>query len=479
MKIRLNKNWYIKVEDALRNWKTVQSREKFKSVLFGFLLVQRDKKRTGFKKLLGKSVVPVSDRVLREAYHDSSSRSKFRKLLSQYQLIEKDHSYISRELADRLFEEPRCSSWHITEPDYKGESIEVQFDLSLGCFGSYSKAIKEAEDMPVNETDIFKGKWAFDAYQNNEISFAEFMEVGKVASILLHGTKLKSQCSCRDYDAVTLCKKTLREKCFINKETGKGMHEIFDISGAITFTAPLGSSALLPNEIQFNDSFLKQWSIMQADSTYDPYLSFFKKMKELDTIRDFYLSNRKWTKSVRKSLKADVQVVVNCNLEYIESCRKAYHNEIRLDRREYFSKVRQWILWKSIRQVNKSFFHVALLCKYSGVKDAFYRVHTFGEKMIIEYLVKSLKGLGFTVHRVHDALWTTRDDMNEKGMKEIVRIIVSKLFNGVSLAKTPRKAIERLSSPIHSTIKSWVFEALDVKMNIRNEAIREIYERVA
>lgn len=460
MKIKVYKKFWEKLTLASLCWKPGLTREKFLNIILSLLVIQRESKKVGFKNAEGKTSITVSQRNISSWYKDIASQKKFRRVCQEYGIVVKDHSWVTRNFAESLNQEPRSNLWHITDPECLGEVIEVELDLDAGLFGIYKKEILKAHGSKVNLTDEFSGSWAIDAYDKGEITFSDFIEVGKVAHNILKGQVKSEKPSCRIFDSVSLCKKTLREKVFINSVTKRGMKEVYDIPAAITITAPVGMTAL--DKGNFTDDEAFWWADSQEHGILsDPYELIFKKVLDLDK-RDLYQSNRKWNKSARKILKIDLQIVVNCNSEYLKTCQRAYNGEVYLKTNEYFSKVRQWVVWNAIQHTHKGFFEAVKKCKDSGISDAFYRLHTFGEKLIMDYAIGKLKDRGITVHRVHDALWTTDDSLLDKSEVEVEKVIgkiIKVAFQNKNI-KDRKIATKKLASSVSKNIINWVYEGI-------------------
>ena len=464
MKVTVNKRWYEEqLIPASMQWRAGNAREKFVGVVLSLLLVQRESKKTGIKKASSKTVIPVSERMLESIYLFNDSRKKFRRLvLEDFNLIVKDDSWISKSLADKFGYEPRCNTWHITEPDFKGEVIEIDFNPNTcNLYSTYKKKILETEGTKVNSTDEFRGVWAVDAYEKGELSYSDFIEVGKVASNIQKGKVIGKEPSCRVFDAVSLCKKTLREKCFVNSSTGVGMKEVYDISGAISITAPLALAVL--NKGDYDDSNLYAWALNQSQGKkFDPYEKIFKSMLELDS-RDPYKSNREWNSSVRKTLKMDVQCVLNSDEEYMTRSKLVHDKKIKVNSKEYFRLSRQYLVFEAIKQVNKSLALGAEECRKNGIKGNFYRLHTLGEKVIIDTIVKVFKSNGATVHRVHDAIWTTDGRLvsaSENQVKMMIGMIFINFLEKKMDYNDSKKNIKKLSASVSQRTLDWVKEGL-------------------
>lgn len=436
------------LEEALLDWKAGSPREKARSISLGSIKAQREGGKKGLKNLHGKAVLPVSDRMIQAWYSDAASQKKFRNWVVKWGLVVKDRSWLNASLAKEDGKQPYCDSWHFTADDFKGKMIEVEFDDNFGLFGIYKKAIIKAEGTQVDEAHSFHGKWAIDSYAEGKLAFCDFIEVGKAAHNCLKG-KVKKGVSCRVFDAVALCKKELRSKCF------SGMVEVFDIPGAVTFTAPLAMAAF--GMTSFSDKDAIKWATdMALGASPDPYKRIWKAVYDIDPKTNAYGVNHKWMKAIRKTVKMDLQCVANCNLEYIADCKAAYE--------EFFTnhfilqnKRRQWLLLHAIGEANKPLLDAIDATKSSGVKDAFYRLHTFGEKMVMNVLVKELKKMGIIVHRVHDALWTADKRVSQELIGKVLLRFFSKCKDGHG-----RKFILKMvtESGLTKAEAEWVWEGI-------------------
>lgn len=429
MKMKFKSKFVERVEEAALEWKAGSAREKFRATVYGLARAQREGGQKGLKDALGWSVITVSSKMIAGWYHDTKSQVKFRRVLTEYAIIVKDNSWMSAMLAKDQGKDPYSNSWHFTEPDFTGPSIEVEYDDNYGLFGFYKREIIKAEGRKVDGANSFHGKWALDAYIDGKEGWEVFYEVGKAAHNVLKRESRKGP-SCRTFDAVALCKKELRGKCF-NDGTHE-MKEVWDIAGAITITALVGSAALgVEHSIQ-NKHFITWADNLSVGSSPDPYERIWKTIYEIDPNTNAYGTKRKWTKAIRKTIKTDVQCVANCSIEYLKECERAYR-EFFTERKVKQNLRRQWLVWQAIKKCKKELADAIHLTKESRVKDGFYRLHTLGEKTMMEVLIEDFRKAGIVVHRVHDALWTSDErltSLSEKSMGVLVGKMFLKCFKG-------------------------------------------------
>ena len=444
--ILINKKWNDEVLiPAISQFRTNTAREKVKTFILELLRRQREEPTSGYKLLKDKATVEVPARQIEGVFSDSRTRKKVRRILEQFDVVKKDNSWISQDLSDKLCREPRCNSWRITEPDHPGKHrIEVEYDEDLAILGLYKKEIEQAENKPVNATDIFKGKWAVEDYNKGKMKYADFIQVGRVAHNINKGVCKPKNPSARVYDAVALCKKKLRPLCFVNKNTGKGMQEIWDINAAIHITATIGYAGLYAKTKHINDIDVVCFGDYISDKPKDWYKTVFEEMLQFSKV-DYYQTNRKWNKSARKTMKVDCQVVFNCDSAYLAKAKSAYEcikdknvrKSVHFAKSEFFRLVRQYCIYLSIQEFAKrnvwdrTFFETIQASKNSSEKSTFYLLHTFGEKMLLTPIIRTLKDRGYTVHRVHDALWTTDNKLlalSEKEVNKEIGGIIKKIF---------------------------------------------------
>jgi hypothetical protein len=257
-----------------------------------------------------------------------------------------------------------------------------------------------------------------------------------------------------------MCKKDLRSKCFLS-QSGEECAEIFDIPGASTFTSILAAAALGYTSVTDKDVVRFANHLRNKDEV-DPYEQIFNGIKAIDPHTNCY---RKWDKATRKTLKRDFVCAANCDLAYMWACRRSYNafwdKEARV--RAKPNKRRQWLVLKGIQKMNKDLFECVLRTKASECKGAFFRLHTMGEKMIMEALLKALTQAGFCVHRVHDALWTTDPRLkalSKEQMGKIVGDILFKIFDQKDYADYARSGINRLKACITKEEEEWVKEGM-------------------
>ncbi len=422
MKIKVSKKWYEeRLTPALLQWRAGAAREKAKSIILDLLKVQRECGKQGVKNLFGRPVVSVSSRMVSAWYRDYASQKKFIHWVESTGLVLKDRHWVNLDLAKEIGLEPCCDSWHVTEADFSGSKIEVRSNDTHGLFSIYKKAIDKAEGTKVDDAHFFHGRWAVDSYVAGKMSWTNFVEVGKAAHNVIKGEAKTKGPSCRVFDAVSMCKKTLRGRCFTDAD-GNESKEVFDIPAAITFTAPLALAAF--GLSGFADKDVCEWATaLSTGATKDPYETSFQKALELDPKTNVFGTGKKWTKATRKKVKIDFQVVSNCDLDYMAKCDDAYNGYLDGNYNVSRNKRRQWLIWHAIREANKPFADSIVATKTSGVKDAFYRLHTTGEKMIINVVIKELGKRGIVVHRVHDALWSADKRLTALTDKQIDALI--------------------------------------------------------
>ena len=448
--------WEGTFQPALLQWKAGKTREKVKSIVLEMLFRQRKEGHCGHKRLINERCIDVPAWMIREMFADSASQVKFTKWVISTGLVIKDRSWVSCTVAKATGMVPRCDSWHIADPD-DSERITVDFYESFGLFGVYSKALRQAEGMKV-QADEFHGVWAIEDYEGGKMSWGDFVEVGNCARNLIKGNTKQKGPSFRVYDAFAMCKKDLRRKCFLGS-TGRGVEEFSDISGAATFTSTLAAAALGYTSV--TDKDVIRWANhLSWGEPHDPYEQLFNGIKAIDPRTNCY---RKWDKATRKTLKMDFQCIANCDLAYLRDCGRAY--------RDYFNKKkvnankrRQWLVWKSIEKVNKPLYDCILRTKASECKGAFFRLHTMGEKMIMEELLKAFNAAGICVHRVHDALWTSDERLLKAGKEQAGKIVgdlILRVFK--DCADYERKGINRLKSCITKEEEAWVREGMTLE----------------
>lgn len=450
MKMLVNKVWYNKLVECSLEWNH-GAREKFVSFILCLLKEQREgdadgHNLKGVKNAKGLDVVEVSDKKVANTFSKPLSRIKARRLIFANGLAIKDGSWVSTKLADRLNDSPRNGCWHITEADkeYRGERVEVEFTDKYGCFfhfGEYKAAVRAAEGKYVNATDVFHGMWVLDAYERGEVTWFDFASVARSAQKVLEPpTESKD---CRIYDAVALMNHDLRGKCFVNAETGQGMQELFDIPAAITIDAKIAAIAL--GIVTGDDNILQTWAdqLLRDGVPLDPYKKMFDGIWEWDKKATVFrewdadkrvFKERCWTPAVRKDFKVSFQVVDNNTASYLKECCAVYYGKKRVKRPDKrMCMKRTWAIYKGLERTDKVLFDIVNICSVTGFKDAFYRLHTLGEKMIMDTMIEVFTNAGHTVHRVHDALWTTDKALIDAGPEKITRnvgrIIGAKLAN--------------------------------------------------
>lgn len=410
--------FYKLLREALPEWKSGSTREKVWSVTLEGAKEQQDSSHKGRKNLFGRPCIPMSSRRLAAVFPDYHSRKKYIQWVTKHGLVVKDRSWVSSSISEKAGQEPYCDSWHFTEPDFKGKRVKVQFDETLGLFGVAIKSIRKAEGHKVKDNVVFSGVWAIDEYNAGKLKLTDLMEVGKTAHILLKGSIKPKGPSCRIFDAFTLCKKDLRSRCFTDSTNGKGAFELCDLPGAATFTAPLAGAVLGIGSFQNKDlhswAYDLRWSVPK-----DPYKGFFDSIREVDRKTNVYGENAKWTKAVRKTMKMDFQCVANCSIDYLIDGKRAYH-EFFTDHWVSQNKRRQWVLFHSIRKRNKALWDCIVATKKSGLRDAFYRLHTMGEKMVMGLVIDHLRSRGYTVFRVHDAIWTCDERLAKTNFNKVL-----------------------------------------------------------
>ena len=469
-KIEVNKEWYeTRLSPALLDWKAGVPREKAKGIVLGLLKLQRECGKTGQKNVLGQAVVSVSSRMVSAFYRDYASQKKFTHWVTKHGLVFKDRSWLNEGLAKELHRETRCDSWHITEPAFgKKKKVTVRYDDNYGIYGIYRKAILKAEGTKVDDAHCFHGEWAIDSYSDGNLPWSDFIEVGKAAHNVIKGQAKTKGPSCRVFDAVSMCKKTLRGRCFTDAD-GNESKEVFDIPAAITFTAPLAMAAF--GMSAFDDVELWNWAYdLSTGTSADPYKHIWRFVYDVDAKTNAYGAAQKWTKGVRKTVKMDLQCVSNCNLDYLRECKEEYHRffanmGIPDTPRIHQNKRRQWLLYHAALKANKPFGTAVRATKVGGISDAFYRLHTFGEKMIMNLLIKEFKARGIVVHRVHDALWSADKrltGLTDKQMDVVVGRIVMRFMQTVGRTPCGRRAIHKMliESGITRKEAEWVWEGI-------------------
>ncbi len=424
MYIKINKEWNDRLSKALLAWKPGRTRDKAKGIVLDLLRIQREAPERGHRYSKGDAVVPVSTVTVRSLYADNPSRIKFAKWVEECGLVKKDRSWVSVAFSKSSGQKTRCDGWHITEPDLyivTPETVRVEFDPDCGMYGRYKDAILRAEGRLV-AGEVFHGAWAVDDYDTGRIEWREFAEVSKIANSILKGRDggKPKKVSCRVFDSIALSMKSIREKCFKDPKTGCGMQEIFDIAGAITFTGPLGASAL--DGRRFRPP-VEGWASGLADGTLqDPYKRVCEAVFDIDPHTTVFGRDPRWNKSIRKTVKTDMQVISNCDSAYLDKCERAYLDFLG-SRKKGINYRRQWLLWCALRRVNSRMYKTICQCKANGTKDSFYRVHTLGEKMVMSAILQFFRSNGYRVHRVHDALWTTDERLIKLGESAIAKRI--------------------------------------------------------
>ena len=461
--IKISEQWHRRVVvPALKKWKPGAPRQKAASIIFGLLDVQRECGKQGHKYVAGRPVVSVSRKMLEDFYRDKASRKKFSRWVEATGLVRKDRSWLNSALAKQMGEESRCDTWHVTEPDHpEKRHIVVEYDPCVGLYGFYRKAILAAEGKSVDGANVFAGKWAIAEQEKNRLSLSDFMEVGLCARKILEGIKPSGEPSCRVYDAFALCKKDLRGRCFLNAKTGLGVKEVFDIPGAATFTAQLAGSVFqfrnkgYPVNIDY--AYVRGWATaLHAGKDEDPYERMWKEVFRIDPKTNAY---GEWNKSTRKILKMDFQCVANCDMAYLAECEKAYTEFFAGNRHVAPNRRRQWLVWMALKTALPSLWALLLVTKYNGTKGAFFRLHTMGEKMVMNILVKEFASAGFVVHRVHDALWTSDEELTRMPQSTF-----NKCVGGLLLRSVPRQT--------HAGFGQQALQRLLVEAGISEEEIR-------
>lgn len=424
MTLTISKDYADRLDKALQDWRAGPTRERIRAIVLDLLRIQRESPVRGRKLAADADVVLVSSELVRSLLPDSKTRAKFWKWIVAKNLVRKDGSWVSTSLGKSINRDARCNGWHITEPDCALvclETTRMEYDPALAIYGRYRDAILTAEGSIV-DGECFTGKWAIADYENGRIDWAAIKEVAKIAKSIIHPRKETGKVSCRDFDTITMACKALRPKCFVNPSTGAGLVEVFDIPGAITVTARIAASYLCPDKYG-HDGGLPFWADNMANGiSKDPYKAIYDAVLALDPKTAVFGRDAKWCKSVRKTIKMDVQVVSNCDSAYLAKCEDAYAARLQ-GGRPAINLRRQWLVWQGMRRSNEYLWRAVLRCKRNGAKDAFYRLHTLGEKMVMSALLDWGKHQGVNFHRVHDAIWCSDERVTGLSERDLLKVI--------------------------------------------------------
>lgn len=397
MTIRISKKWNDEIfEPALSEWNKT-ARSKVKSFVLFLLNEQRESNLEGVKKAAKLPTVEVPTSLFASALKSPKTRVKLRQWIVDSGIAVKDDSWVSTGLSEQLHTPVRCNRWHITESEYSHKkTVEVEYVVGENIVRMAVERIKDAEGLKVGE-QTFTGQWAVDEFHAGSLSFSDLVKVGQVAKRAKNGPIVKVN---RTYDAVALCPKNLRSKCF------NGIKEVFDISAACTICAPLAASYLGWN-VEFDEFKWDEWTAnLQNGETADPYKEIWDRMDKVP--------GAKWTESTRKTVKRDLQVVLNGDLDVVYEMNSAYkgYEWDNYDARLYHCRKMQWSVYEAVRRINPDLRMAADRCR--GEKGEFFRLTTKGEKAIMETLVKELNARGIKAHRVHDALWSNDERLTDK-----------------------------------------------------------------
>ena len=383
-----------KLSPASLEWRAGPTREKFLSFVLSNIDYQRKHSHPGAKMALGLPCIYISAAQLRHAYKDQQSRAKLQRVLLQYGLIKKDRSWVSQAIAKKAGVESHSDSWHFVDPE-DTDTIELRYGGDFSQYGWHKACIMEMEGVQKDGL-TFHGAWAVEAYSSGSLCWQDFIQVAIAARKFDSPTSSKD---CRVFDAVTLCKKEFRDKCF-------GLHECLDIRGSASWTAPIALSIF--NDNGRSDKELFNWAYdMEQGCVRDPYKLYYNAAIDRDP-HTTALGKLKWDDKKRKRIKDEVNCLENYSQEKIRSCKEAYdaffkdpHNP-----RKYLQRGK-WVLLAGIQKADKPLYNTIFLTKQKNLHNGFYRLSTAGEKIIMSFAMDVLRKQGYKVYRVHDALWTS------------------------------------------------------------------------
>ena len=407
------------MQPALLFWRAGSTREKMRSIVLSLLAMQRGKDAlTGSKAIMGLPGVPVSRSFLECILPNDDTLKKFTHWVEDTGLVKKDHSWVSASIAKDAHCEPHCDTWHVTEPDHPGKRdvVEVEYDEDAGHFGMCKKAIRLAEGTILFGDVAFHGAWAIDEYESGELPWHMLYEVAKIARNVLKEPKVKG---CRTFDSITMAKKDLRERCFMDGN-GNGLCEKWDGCGFASVTGPLALGVF--RDEGYKDTDLVKWAQnLEFGTPIDWYKRLYDAaLKDIDPNTNAFGLHPEWTDSWRKKVKKDINCIENCNLSYVRGTREAYSGFFEDPKHPKPSHRRQFILLKAVKKHYPQLWDAIVRTKESGVKDAYYRLHTMGEKMLIGFVMEKLDKLGFIVFRVHDALWSCDPRLNKEWLNRLI-----------------------------------------------------------
>lgn len=426
-KICVSESWYRTVLiPFLDEFKAVSLKRKVCSAVLGMLEHQRTRGELGRKTLYDKYCIPVSKDDLTGLFSKWSTCKKFCHLSVEMGVVRKDGSWVSPSIAKKAGKEPYSNSWHVTEPDTECKRhVEVEYDENLSLVGACLKDIRKAEGFDFNG-DRFSGAWAIDGYIAGKVDWSDLVEVRKCARMLLRGAKPKNgEPAFRTFDAFTQCRRDIRSKCFTSKRfPGEHPREVFDLHGSFSFTSVLAAASLMGGTLPFRDRDLYEWADNLRDgSPSDPYRWVWSGMLDADPHTNCV--GHEWTDDVRDKVKKSVNVALNCDMAMIEKAYNAYHGFFKGERVSKQSR-RLWLAFIGIKETNPALWEVMLRSKSAELHNAFYWLGVMGEKMVMDLLVTELEKAGYSVHRVHDAIWTSDPRLTGKASfdKVVGRILV-------------------------------------------------------
>lgn len=466
----VNKKWLDKLLDTAQAFRK-GPREKFITYVVSLLQQQRDNNwdgchLKGVKNAKGLDVVEVPTKSFNKVFTDSPSRTKARKLIFDNGLAIKDGSYLTTQLADELNEEARCNCWHITEPDkqYDGKKVPVKLtstNVELIDIEQIRKDLIESEGKAVDAGNIFRGVWALEAVQRGELEWERFSRVYSVSKMVVEGRVIEK--GCRVYDAYTALNRDLRDKCFVNSCTGKGVAEAIDLNAAITITTRIAAIAL--GLVDGTTQEIYDWCDRLINGTADDeYKRIWEGIWTWDAHVNVYGGRGKWTKGVRNKVKQDVQVLCNADDEYIDKCKAAWEKRTWVKESwKWRTLCNQWALYNAIRITLPTLYEAIVVCRATGKHDAFFRINTLGEKLLMDTLSKRFGEQGIVVHRVHDALWSSDERLTRLGKAEVSKLVGTIIKKALQSAETSLAAETHGDYSPSAVVKRFLYWSVDWK----------------
>lgn len=466
-KIKVSEAWFTDtLRPFLEEWKEGKQRERVKGFVLTALELQRMSEDYGKKNLAHKICISVSKRALEKAFTNWEPRKKFCHLAVSMHVVEKDGSWVSKSIAKEARQDTYCNKWHITEPDIACKRhIEIEYNESLGLIGVYTDYILKAEGFDY-EGDIFSGAWAIEKFNSGRMKWGDYVKIATCARKLVEGPNPSSD-RFRVFDGLTGLKKELRTKCFHNA-VAPDSHpiEAFDARGAYSFTAKVAAAAL--GFTSFQDKDLDTWAFdLICGAPKDPYKGIWNKIFELDPHTNAY-GDGQWNNVNRKRIKLGVNVAENCSADFIKEAKQKYFDYFEGNLVSIRSR-RLYQIYHAIRAYDVNLFECIARTKCNNVRNAFYRLASMGEKMLMDLIATKLREAGYCVHRVHDALWSSDPRAKDKvAFGKVIGKIIRDFIAESGSNGYGRIAINKMADRcITKEDKEWVLEGVNMDPRIK------------